>query len=332
MQNRCIFNYCGRRRSGRHLPKKLVYKDYYQVLGVARDATVDQIKKAYRKLARENHPDVSKASGGEAKFKEAAEAYATLKDADKRKAYDELGRRPAGQEFSPPPQWEQHFGGGHQGGHGDIDLEELLASLGRGGGGGGRRGPRPMHGSDFETTVALTLEDVNSGTTVNLTVGEGEGARTLEVTIPAGVSDGQKLRLRGKGGKGRNGGEDGDIYLHLTLAPHPVFRPDRHDLYFDLSLAPWEAALGAEVEVPTLEGAVVLTVPAGTQSGRKLRLRGRGMANGQGNRGDLYAVAAIDVPAMLTDRERELFTGLAAASTFNPRSGGSGAKHGNPRN
>jgi curved DNA-binding protein len=303
------------------------YKDYYEVLGVPRDASIDQIKKAYRKLARENHPDVSKATGGEARFKEAAEAYATLKDPEKRKAYDELGRRPAGEEFAPPPQWQQDFGA-QAGGFGDVDLEELLASLGRGRGAGPRT-PRPAHGRDFETTVAISLEAANSGTTLSLQVGDEEGGRTLEVTIPAGVSDGQKLRLRGKGGKGRNGGEDGDIYLHVTLAPHPVFRPHGHDLTFDLALAPWEAALGAEIEVPTLEGQVVLTVPAGTRSGRKLRLRGRGMADGRGGRGDLYAVAAIDVPATLTERERELFQQLAESSTFNPRTGGTGTNHGN---
>jgi curved DNA-binding protein len=308
------------------------YKDYYEALGVPRDADLDQIKKAYRKLARANHPDVSKAKGGEARFKEVAEAYATLKDPEKRKAYDELGRRPAGEEFAPPPQWEQHFGT-RDGGFGDIDLEELLASLGRGRGGhgAGHRGPRPMPGRDYETTVSLSLEDAHRGTTVNLEVGEGEGARTLEIKIPPGVSDGQKLRLKGKGGKGRNGGEDGDIYLHLTLAPHPVFRADRTDLYFDLLLAPWEAALGAELEVPTLDGPVVLTVPAGTRSGRKLRLRGRGMATGSGGRGDLYAVAAIDVPPTLSDKERELFGELAKVSNFNPRGGGPGGQHGNTR-
>ncbi|MFC5500197.1 DnaJ C-terminal domain-containing protein [Caenimonas terrae] len=303
------------------------YKDYYEALGVPRDADLAQIKKAYRKLAREHHPDVSKAGGGsEARFKEVAEAYATLKDPEKRKAYDELGRRPQGEEFAPPPQWEQHFGS-RAGGFGDIDLEELLASLGRGRGaaGAGARGPRPVDGRDYETTVSLGLEDAHRGTTVNLEVGEGQGARTLEIKIPPGVTDGQKLRLKGKGGKGRNGGADGDIYLHLTLAPHPVFRVDRHDLYFDLLLAPWEAALGAEVEVPTLDGPVVLTVAPGTRSGRKLRLRGRGMANGSGGRGDLYAVALIDVPPTLSERERELFAELAKVSNFNPR----GGQHGN---
>ncbi|MBC7468452.1 MAG: DnaJ domain-containing protein [Ramlibacter sp.] len=307
------------------------YKDYYEALGVPRDAELDQIKKAYRKLARQHHPDVSKAGGSEARFKEAAEAYATLKDPEKRKAYDELGRRPAGQEFSPPPQWEQHFGA-RDGGFGDIDMEELLASLGRGRPGtASHRAARPTAGRDYETTVSLSLEDAHRGSTVNLEVGEGDAGRTLEVTIPPGVSDGQKLRLKGKGGKGRNGGEDGDIYLHLTLAPHPVFRADGHDLYFDLLLAPWEAALGAELEVPTLDGAVVLTVPPGTRSGRKLRLRGRGLTSGRSGRGDLYAVAVIDVPATLSEQERDLFGQLAKASNFNPRAGGQGAQHGNAK-
>jgi curved DNA-binding protein len=315
------------------------YKDYYAVLGVPRDASLDQIKKAYRKLARENHPDVSKVAGGEEKFKDAAEAYATLKDTEKRKAYDELGSRPAGEEFAPPPQWEQHFGGGHGGGgpgggfggasgdFGDMDLEELLASLGaHGGHGGARRAPRPQHGRDFESTVAISLEDASRGTTLSLEVGAGEGSRTLEVTVPAGVSEGRKLRLKGKGGPGRNGGEAGDIYLHIKFAPHAVFRPDGHDLYFDLVLAPWEAALGAELEVPTLDGAVMLTVPAGTRAGRKLRLRGRGLATGHSGdgastaHGDLYAVILIDVPATLTPRERELFQQLQEASSFKPRS------------
>ena len=297
------------------------YKDYYAALGVSRDASLDQIKKAYRKLARDNHPDLSKAKGGEARFKEVAEAYATLKDPEKRKAYDELGRRPVGEEFAPPPQWERHFGT-RDGGFGDIDLEELLASLGRGRSAAGGRGVRPVAGRDLETTVSLSLEDAHRGTTVNLEVGEGAAARTLQVTIPAGVSDGQRLRLKGKGGKGRAGGEDGDIYLHLTLAPHPVFRAERHDLSFDLALAPWEAVLGAELEVPTLDGPVVLTVPPGTRSGRKLRLRGRGLANGGSGRGDLYALALIDVPGTLSDEERELFAQLAKVSRFNPRGPG----------
>jgi curved DNA-binding protein len=294
------------------------YKDYYAALGVGRDADTEQIKKAYRKLARKHHPDVSKAPEAEARFKEVAEAYQTLKDPEKRAAYDELGRRPAGEEFAPPPQWSRDFAGGTQSFE-DIDLSDLLDALGRGHRGGARRGPVPMHGRDYETTVRISLEDAHRGTRLNLDLADAEGGRTLEVTIPSGVSEGQKLRLRGKGGKGRNGGPDGDIYLHITLAPHPVFRPDQHDLHFDLALAPWEAALGAEIEVPTLDGPVLLTVPPGTRSGRKLRLRGRGLANGRGGHGDLYATVHIEVPTTLSDRERELFKQLADASRFNPR-------------
>ena len=293
------------------------YKDYYAALGVPRDADAEQIKKAYRKLARQHHPDVSKSPEAEAKFKEVGEAYATLKDPEKRAAYDELGRRPAGQEFRPPPGWAHQYGSDAQGFE-DIDLSDLLDALGRRHR-GAQHGPMPVHGRDYETAVRISLEDAHRGATINLNLADAGGDRTLEVTIPPGVSEGQKLRLRGKGGKGRNGGADGDIYLHIALAPHPVFRADRHDLYFDLALAPWEAALGADIEVPTLEGPVLLTVPPGTRSGRKLRLRGRGMANGRGGHGDLYAVVHIDVPAALTDRERELFREMAAASRFDPR-------------
>ena len=293
------------------------YKDYYAALGVPRDADAEQIKKAYRKLARQHHPDVSKSPGTEARFKEIGEAYATLKDPEKRAAYDELGRRPAGQEFAPPPQWtHEHAFDGQS--FEDIDLADLLDALGRRHH-GASRGPVPMHGRDYETTARISLEDAHHGTTLSLNLEDGAGGRRLDVTIPAGVTEGQKLRLRGKGGKGRNGGPDGDIYLHISLAPHPVFRADRHDLHFDLALAPWEAALGAEIEVQTLDGPVVLTVPPGTRSGRKLRLRGRGLANGHGGRGDLYAAVHIDVPATLTERERDLFKDLAGASRFNPR-------------
>ena len=293
------------------------YKDYYAALGVSRDADAEQIKKAYRKLARTHHPDVSKSPGAEARFKEVAEAYPTLKDPEKRAAYDELGRRPAGQEFAPPPRWTHEFGAEGQSFE-DIDLADLLDALGRGHR-GTRRAAMPMQGRDYEATVRISLEDAHRGTRLSLDLAEAGGGRTLEVTIPAGVSEGQKLRLRGKGGKGRNGGADGDIYLHILLAPHPVFRPDQHDLHFDLALAPWEAALGAEVEVPTLDGPVLLTVPPGTRSGTKLRLRKRGLANGRGGHGDLYATVHIHVPTTLTDRERDLFKELAGASRFNPR-------------
>ena len=315
------------------------YKDYYAVLGVPRDADVDQIKKAYRRLARQYHPDVSKEPNAEAQFKEAGEAYATLKDTEKRAAYDQLGKQPIGEEFSPPPQWRQEHGGGNygnaNGGNGasfdDIDLSDLFAAMGRGRGGDPRSAQResmPMNGRDYENTVHIKLEDAHRGTKMNLELAGEKGSRTLEVTIPAGVRAGQQLRLRGKGGKGRNGGADGDIYLHIALLPHPIFRTDGHDLYFDLVLTPWEAALGVELQVQTLDEPVLLTVPAGTRSGRKLRLRGRGLSNGSKvidgdkavrGRGDLYALVHIDIPGTLTDRERELYQELANLSTFDPR-------------
>lgn len=297
------------------------YKDYYATLGVPADADLPQIKKAYRQLARQNHPDVSKTPGGEARFKEAAEAYATLKDPAKRAAYDELGRRPPGEEFTAPPQWRHDHAAEAAGFENfeNAELADLLAALGRRQAGGSPRAPMPRNGRDYETTTSISLEDAHRGTTVNLDLSDGDGTRTLQVTIPAGVTQGQKLRLRGKGGPGLHGGADGDIYLHITLAPHAVFRPDGHDLHFDLALAPWEAALGKDVEVPALEGPVMLSVPAGTQSGRKLRLRERGLANSRGARGHLYATARIDVPATLSGPERALFEQLAQVSAFNPR-------------
>ncbi|UJW80589.1 DnaJ C-terminal domain-containing protein [Hydrogenophaga sp. SL48] len=299
------------------------YKDYYAALGVPRDAGLDAIKKAYRKLAREHHPDMSKAPGAEARFKEVAEAYATLKDPEKRAAYDELGRHPAGEPFSPPPQWgHDHATNGSA--FDEMDLEDLLAAMGRGRR-DPRQGPLPRDGRDLETTIRISLEDAHRGRTVHLSLDDGGQERTLEVTVPPGVRDGQKLRLRGQGGKGQNGGADGDIYLHITLAPHRIFRTDHQDLYFDLMLTPWEAALGTEAEVPTLDGPVTLTVPPGTRSGRKLRLRGRGLANGRSAPGDLYAVVLIDVPATLTERERELFEALAKDSSFHPRTAPTGA-------
>ncbi len=293
------------------------YKDYYAALGVPRQADEAAIKRAYRKLARQYHPDVSKEPDAEARFKESAEAYATLKDPAKRAAYDELGQRAVGEEVAPPPKWRQEYASDAHAFE-DIDLADLLAALGRGQR-ASKRPNIPIHGRDHETAVRISVEDAHRGITLNLDVAQEDGSSTLAVTIPPGMIDGQKLRLRGRGGKGRHGGADGDIYLHINLVAHPVFRPDRHDLYFDLALAPWEAALGGDVEVPTLDGPVLLSVPPGTCSGRKLRMRGRGLGNGRGGRGDLFAAVHIAVPVTLTERERELFEQLSHESPFQAR-------------
>ena len=292
------------------------YKDFYAALEVPRDADADTIKKAYRRLARKYHPDVSKEAGAEERFKELGEAYETLRDPEKRAAYDALGQRRAGEDMEPPPDWREHFGAGGFEGLDDMDLADLLAALGARHGG---RAASPRAGRDYDVRAGISLEDAHRGTQVELNLQRPTGPQTLQVTVPAGVTGGQKLRLRGKGGPGARGGADGDIYVHIELLPHPRYRVDGKDLYFDLALAPWEAALGAEIRVPTLDGDVMLAVPAGSHSGRKLRLRGRGLGTGS-TRGDLYAVVHIDVPGTLTAREKELFEALAKESRFDPRS------------
>ena len=307
------------------------YKDYYAILGVKRDASAEDIRKAYRKLAQKYHPDVSKDPQGEEKFKEVAEAYQALKDPEKRKAYDELGTAHAsGEEFRPPPGWGERYGNAPNEGQfsfDDIDLSDLFESLSRGRG-RGTRANRPLRGEDFEVAVRLTLEQAFHGTQVELRVALPEydesGAlraveKTIKARIPKGATDGQRLRLRGQGGKGFNGGPAGDLYLDISLAPHALFRASGHDLYMDLPLAPWEAALGATMEIPTLGGAVNLRVPPGTAAGGKLRLGGRGLPRPQGSPGDLFAVAQIVNPTVLTERERELYRELAQASRFDPR-------------
>ena len=306
------------------------YQDYYRILGIERDADIDAIKKAYRKLAHKYHPDVSKDPAGEEKFKEIADAYQTLKDPDKRAAYDQLGRHQPGQDFQPPPDWGKQFGDGDtQFSFDDVDLADLFAGLAR----GGRRAGGPgasfkMPGQDYEVTAHISLDDACRGTTVdlNLTVPEYDEhgrlhrvPRSFKARIPKGATDGQKLRLRGKGGKGAGGGADGDLYLNIALHPHPLFRVTGHDLYLDLPLTPWEAALGAVVEVPTLGGPVHLKVPPGTHAGQKLRLARRGLPKPGAGEGDLYAIAQIVVPTVLSERERALFKELAEGSTFNPR-------------
>lgn len=308
------------------------YKDYYQALSVARSASAADIKKAYRKLAHKFHPDISKEANAKEKFQDIGEAYETLKDTEKRAAYDELGSayRP-GQDFRPPPEWSRTHGDG-QAAFDEMDLADLFASLSgkhRGGAHSGtHHAPYPIPGQDYEVAAEVTLEHAANGSEfdVNLAVPEA-GAdgfmrrvpRSFKARIAKGASEGQRLRLPGKGGKGINGGRDGDLYLIIHLLPHPLFRASGHDLYIDLPLAPWEAALGATVEVPTLHGAVHLTVRAGTRSGQKLRLAKRGLPNPRGGVGDLYAVTQIVLPAELSEHERKLLQQMADASTFDPR-------------
>jgi curved DNA-binding protein len=304
------------------------YKDYYQVLGVERDADTDAIKKAYRKLAHKYHPDVSKDPAGEEKFKEIADAYQTLKDPEKRAAYDQLGSHQPGQDFQPPPDWGKQFGDTRFS-FDDVDLSDLFAGLAGGRQHAGRQGGTfQMPGQDYEVTAHITLEDASRGTTVdlNLTVPDYDEhgrlhrvQRSFKARVPKGATDGQRLRLRGKGGKGLGGGPDGDLYLNIALHPHALFRTSGHDLYLDLPLTPWEAALGAVVEVPTLGGSVHLKVPPGTHAGQKLRLARRGLPKPREGEGDLYAIVQIVVPTVLSERERALFKELADGSTFNPR-------------
>ena len=308
------------------------YKDYYSILGVARDASDDTVKKAYRKLAQKYHPDVSKDPQGEEKFKEIAEAYETLRDKEKRAAYDQLGQQRPGQDFTPPPGWETRFGDGTMS-FDDIDLADLFAGLSGMGAGRARGGPRmrpdmAIPGQDYEVTAHITLDDAYNGALIDLNLSvpdyDEQGRvrrvqRDFKARIPKGATDGQRLRLPGQGGKGMNGGPNGDLFLNIALHPHPLYRVDGHDLYLDLPLAPWEAALGATVNVPTLAGAVSLKVPPGTSAGRKLRLAKRGLPRPNGGAGDLFAIVQIAVPTVLTDRERALFKELADSSTFNPR-------------
>ena len=304
------------------------YTDYYAALGVARGAAQEEIKKAYRRLAQKYHPDVSKEPEAEARFKEIAEAWQTLKDPEKRAAYDALGQRPQGEEFRPPPEWTRQHSSGGASPFEDMDFADLFAHFGARGGRGASHEPGSMPGQDFEVPVEISIEDAFSGTTLELQLSMPEYdtagqlrrvPHNVRARIAPGAVDGQRLRLPGKGGKGFNGGRAGDLYLDISLRSHRLYRASGHDLYVDLPLAPWEAALGASVEVPTPAGAVNLKVPAGTSSGQKLRLSGRGLPNPRGGAGDLFAVAQIVLPPQSSQRERELFSSLKEASSFNPR-------------
>lgn len=309
------------------------FKDYYETLGVPRSATQDEIRQAYRKLARKYHPDVSKQPDAEARFKELGEANEVLKDPEKRAAYDRMGSQyKNGQDFSPPPDWNEGFefsGSGEPEGMPNSDFFEAL--FGRRAQ-HARRGPRSMHaqGQDHHAKVAIDLRDAYRGATRSISLSmpavDAQGhvslrARQLEVNIPKGITSGQHLRLQGQGGPGLGSGPAGDLYLEIVFTPDPVFRVDGRDVYLDLPLAPWEAALGAQVDVPTPEGSVTLTIPLGSAAGRKLRLKGRGIPGASADKpaGDLYAVLTIVLPPADTDAAKEAYQALHKATHFNPR-------------
>ncbi len=305
------------------------FKDYYEILSVSRTATNDEIKKAYRKLAHQYHPDVSKDPAGEEKFKEIGEAYATLKDKEKRAAYDDLGKHSPGENFNPPPNWagSQSNQGGQNFSFDDIDLADLFASYSKGNRQAHQQS-QAIQGQDYELTTQISLEDAYAGSTVelNFTVEEFDNQgqikqvpHTFKVRVPKGVTNGQKMLLRGKGGKGANNGKNGNLYLNISFIPHRLFRVIDHDLYIDLAITPWEAALGATIKVPTLENEVNLKVPAGVKSGQKLRIAKHGLPKQNQEHADLFAITQIVVPAILSEKEQSLFKELAEVSTFNPR-------------
>ncbi|MUT89538.1 DnaJ C-terminal domain-containing protein [Streptomyces sp. Z38] len=313
-------------------------RDFYQALGVSRTASQDEIQQAYRKLARKHHPDVNKDPGAEERFKEINEAYSVLSDPKTRARYDRFG-----EDFRKVPEdWEERVGAGagpgggfrarrtagaggprvRYTGFGDdfgaegIDVEDLFGSFFGAGGAPGR-----VPGADQEAELPLTVEEAYRGGRRTVTLAGPTGQpRRYEVDVPPGVTDGQRIRLAGEGGRGSNDAPAGDLYLRVRIQPHPRFRLDGRDVYVQLPVTPWEAALGATVPVPTPAGGTAkVTVPAGSSSGRRLRLRGEGMPNPRGADGNLYAELRIMVPPKLSDRERELFEELAATSSYDPR-------------
>jgi curved DNA-binding protein len=314
----------------------VAFQDYYEVLGVQRTASQDEIKKAYRKLARKFHPDVSKEADAEEKFKKINEAYEVLRDPVKRSKYDRLGKDwKHGEQFRPPPGWET-AGTGQTGFDGAGDFSDFFQSIFGGGFGGfgrtGRTGgpaagawKRP--GRDLEATIEIALEDALHGASKTIELekrvpgagGEDRIQRvTYQVRIPKGVREGTRIRLAGKGEPGA-GGPDGDLYLRVRFKKHPRFRVTGHDLTTTVDLTPWEAALGTEFPLRTLEGRVKLHIPPGTPSGRVLRLRGKGLPRSSSERGNLLVKTRIVVPESLSSQERELFERLAKESSFKPR-------------
>lgn len=317
------------------------YKDYYALLGVNKKASEDDIKKAYRRLARKYHPDVSKEANAEEKFKNVQEAYEVLKDPEKRAAYDQLGSNwKAGQEFRPPPNWHQNTGfysaNGEQFEENDFGgFSDFFSNLFGGGARGGRQGfgggerfhEFKQRGEDQHATVNVSLEDAFRGTskTLQLQIPEMDPSgriyhklRTLKITIPAGATEGQQLRLAGQGTPGIGGGPAGDLYLKIHIEPHLIFSLQGRDIYLTLPVTPWEAALGAEVKTPTLAGAVGLKVAANSQAGQKLRLKGRGMP-GKPVAGDQYVILKIETPPAATSEQKEYYEKMAKVLPFDPR-------------
>jgi curved DNA-binding protein len=321
------------------------YTDYYEVLGVGRDATQDEIKGAYRKLARRYHPDVSSEPDAAAKFKEVGEAYEVLRDPEKRAAYDQLGTHwQGGQDFRPPPDWNAGWefrGGGYDQGDGygpggasgyDASqfsdfFETLFGGAGRGGFGRAQTAYR-ARGEDHHAKIVIDLEDAYRGASRAITLRAAEYAddgrvttreRTLNVRIPQGIRQGQQIRLAGQGGPGIGGSPAGDLYLEVEFNPHRHYRVDGADVYLDLPVAPWEAALGANIEVPTPSGTVSLKVPKNSTQGRTLRLKKRGIPSKK--KGDLYVVLQIALPPADTKKAEEAYEAMKKAFDFNPRAG-----------
>jgi len=300
------------------------FEDYYEVMGVSRDASDEDIKRAYRRLARKYHPDVSKEADAEERFKELGEAYEVLKDADKRAAYDQLGSRyKAGEEFRPPPDWNFEFTAEPE----TAAFSEFFENLfGRGAGERVYRRPHRARGFNTSAEVAITLEEAVAGTerTVGLErVERGSDGRPtkrlqqLNVKIPAGVVDGQQIRLAGQGEPGMDGGPSGDLFLHLRFLPHRWFRADGRDIWLELPVTPWEAALGQTVRVPTLAGKVDMRIPKGSQSGRELRLKGKGLPGRPP--GDQRIVLKMVTPPATGEAEESFYREMAAKMPMNPR-------------
>jgi len=308
------------------------FKDYYKTLGVEPDASADEIRRAYRKLARKYHPDRNKESGSEDRFKEVGEAYEALKDPERRKQYDQLraGGWRGGEDFQPPPGWSGGFrdagaragGQGFGGGFGDFsDFFETLFGGGLGGMGGARHGgarrQARARGRDISASIEIDLQAAYEGGKRLIMLDRGGQRQSLEVNIPAGVTPGRKIRLSGQGEPGIGDGPAGDLYLEVQIAPHPLFELDGRNVLIDLPVAPWEAALGAEVRVPTLGGKVTMNIPAGSSSGKRLRLKGRGLTGKPA--GDQIVNLKVVVPEPHSERERELYEELAQASGVNVR-------------